>query len=676
MNRRMGMPQAKQRDSLRHSFSLILHALNRLVIADMVLFVVAIQLKLYWFNRLLSVPYMDMTLIDRMMEAGAALMLAFWALLLPARGRLLALIGLNLSLSALLFADVIYYRYFQDLITVPVLLQLGQVESLGGSIATLIRYWDFFLFADAIVLVPFAVYLIWRGRSELRSSAAPLTRWRKPSARIGFSLAAFALGFSLFVPNLNHATNTWAKGLFQKNWWNLSIYNVTGGLGFHGYDAYRYAKLNWFGAEAVSAEQLDETEAWMKDRGNARASLEQDPLFGAYKGSNVLLVQVEALQSFIIGKSIGGREITPVLNRLIQDSAYFSRFYHQTSQGRTSDADFAVNCSLQPLKSGSVFIQYASHDFVCLPERLKASGYSASVFHPYQGGFWNRNVMYSRMEYDAFYSLKHYELDEQLGWALGDKSFYRQSMDVVTELPKPFHAFMITLTSHHPYKLPDEQKALQVEELEGTIMGEYLQAAHYADAALGELVDRLQAEGLWENTIFAIYGDHDNSIQQWELYERFMSDTSSPIEREQVTRSVPFLLHLPDGAYAGHYEAVGGQLDVAPTLLHLLGISSKEPYWLGSPLLTGASELGSRVVTQRNGSWTNGELYFVPSPDGVLASGSCYNAETGELLDAGQCLLITTEADRELMMSDRIVIGDLLPSFKRDEAVEAMGGQP
>lgn len=646
--------------------------LDRLVAVDMLLFVAAMILKLYWFNRLLSVQYMDMKRTDALIETGAVLMLAFWALLLPARGRLLALIGLNLLLSFLLYADVIYYRYFQDLITVPVLMQLGQVESLGGSITALMKLWDFWLFVDAVVLVPYAVYLVWKGRYDLRSAAVPSPRWRKLTIRLGGSAAAFMLGFALFVPNLNHATDTWAKGLFEKNWWNLSIYNVAGGLGFHGYDVYRYAKLNWLGAETVSAEQLDETEAWMIDRGNAREALEKDPLFGAYKGSNVLMVQMESFQTFMLGKSIGGQEITPVLNDLIEESAYFSRFYHQTSQGRTSDADFAVNCSLQPMKSGSVFIQYASHEFVCLPELLKDNGYSATVFHPYQGGFWNRNVMYERMEYDKFYSLKHFELDERLGWALGDKSFYRQSMDVVTDLPQPFHAFLISLTSHHPYKLPAAQKKLNVEELDGTIMGDYLQVVHYADAALGELIERLKAEGLWENTIFAIYGDHDNSIQQWELYERFMEDTSNPIEREQTIKSVPFLIHLPDGAHAGRYEEAGGQLDVMPTLLHLLGISAGEPYWLGSPLLT-ESVSENRVVTQRNGSWTDGEHYFIPSPDGIPANGSCYSATTGDQVDTATCLPLSEEADMELMMSDRIVIGDLLRTFEEGEAVEAMG---
>ncbi|MHA6483625.1 LTA synthase family protein [Paenibacillus sp. strain BS8-2] len=653
-----------------------LNRLDRLVAADFVLFAGAMVWKLYFFSKLLSVQYMDMTIKDAMIETGAVLLLAFWTLLLPTRGRIVSLIALNLVLSFLLYSDVIYYRYFQDLITVPVLLQLSQVESLGGSIASLLSAYDLWLFADMVIILPYAVFVIWRGRAVLRP-ARLLKRvtWKRRTLRIGTSMTALALGYMLFAVNLNHATDTWAKGLFEKNWWNLSIYNVAGGLGFHGYDVYRYAKINWLGAETVTAAQKSETEQWIEERGARRGTVEDDPLFGAYAGSNVLMVQVESLQNFMLGASIGGEAITPVLNGLMKESAYFSNFYHQTAQGRTSDADFATSCSMLPMKSGSVFIQYASHDFDCLPETLKENGYSTDVFHPYQGGFWNRNVMYKQMNYDQFHSLKSYTLDEPLGWSLGDKSFYRQTMDKLAAIREengesPFYAFLISLTSHHPYRMPKKEKLLNLEELEGTAMGDYLQSVHYADAALGELVDRLKKDGLWENTIFALYGDHDNSITDWSLYERFVDNATDPLVQEMTIKQVPFLIHLPDGAYAGTRDTAGGQLDTTPTLLHLLGISATDRYLLGMPLLTDSATT-ERLVVQRDGSWTDGSRYYIPSKDGLPANGRCYDIASSSLLSTSDCLDGTASADLELMMSDRIVIGDLLPTFRLNGAVEA-----
>ncbi|WP_168119377.1 LTA synthase family protein [Paenibacillus sp. HB172176] len=656
------------------ALSWILHWTDRLFPFDLIVFAIAILIKLSFFCKLLSVPYMDMTRTDAVMETSAILLLSFWTLLLPLRGRIAALIGLNLLLSALMYADAIYYRYFQDLLTIPVLFQLKQLESLGGSIAELLRVHDFWLFADLLFAIPFGIFIIWKGRQSLqrslrgRKAPAPRKFW----LRISASLAAGILGFALFFANLNHATNTWAKGLFEKNWWNLSIYNVAGEIGFHGYDLYRYAKLNWFGAARVTAEQELEARLWFERLGNSRSKLESESLFGEFAGSNVLMVQVESLQSFMLGQSIGGEEITPVLNDLIDDSAYFSRFYHQTAQGRTSDADFAVNCSLQPMKSGSVFFQYASNRFNCLPGILKSNGYAATVFHPYQGGFWNRNMMYAGMNYDRFYSMKDYTIDERLGWSLGDKSFYRQSLDIIEQQPEPFHSFLITLTSHHPYRLPAKEKALNVEELEGTLMGDYLQAVHYADAALGELVDRLKTDGLWERTILVLYGDHDNSITDWSLYDRFMENTDSKLEREQVVKSVPFLIHLPGDKLAGPYANVGGQLDVSPTLLYLLGISTEHTYMLGQPLLTQNTKEGpSKQVVLRDGSWTDGEQFFLSSPDGLKENGVCFDVGSGEPLGKASCLTKSEAAEEELMMSDRVILNDLIQEFEHTDAVEA-----
>lgn len=719
---------------LRRPLRASLHALDRLPGVDLLLFAAALLWKLYVFNKLISVLYMDMNLTDAIIETGAILLLSFWTLLLPVRGRIVALIALNAGVSALLYADTLYYRYFQDLISVPVLQQLGQVGALTGSIRALQSADDWKLFADMPLLLVYAVYVIGWGRKDLTAAGSmqpnrlgklgglaklgglskhgklgglarlgglskhgELGGLAKPGGlskhgelgelgglgsssprkrrfwfRCGMSAAVFALGCGLFFVNLNKATDTWAKGLFERNFWNVSIYNVAGGLGYHGYDLYRYAKLNWFGAVQVSAGMRSEAEAWIEERGASRAALERDELFGAYRGSNVLTVQVEALQSFVLGQSIGGQEITPVLNRLLEESAYFDRFYHQTAQGRTSDADFAANCSLHPLKSGSVFIQYGSKPFRCLPTELKDNGYAASVFHAYQGGFWNRNVMYRSMNYDHFFSLKHYRIDEPMGWSLGDKSFYRQSMDVVADMPQPFYAFMISLTSHHPYKMPANENKLDLEELDGTMLGDYLQSIHYADAALGELIERLKAERLWEQTIFVVYGDHDNSIAEWDHYARFTDKAGREPERDEMTRDVPLIIHLPDGALSGTHSAVGGQADIAPTIMHLLGISSGDLPMIGAPLLVAQPAPESKPVVFRDGSWTDGKLKYTASPDGIHSNGKCYSADTGEPVEVQLCEPGSAEAERELAVSDLLVTNESFRLNGRRPATEAM----
>ncbi len=660
--------------SIRKAADFILIWLDRLTVIDWILFVLILYWKLHYFNKLLSVPYMELTPTTKTMEFGALLIVSFWTLLLPARGRIFALVTINFLLSLLMFSDSVYYRYFQDLITVPVLMQVGQVESVGGSITTLIAKKDFVLFADFIFLLPFMVYLFWKGGKALRQAKKERQKrkasikWGKPVLRLVLSGCIILLGSQLFLTNFN-AVQAKSKSLFAGNWWNLSLYNAVGGLGFHGYDLSRYAKMHWFKAETVTAEQITETEAWFKERGQERKELEKDPLFGAYKGKNVLMVQVEALQDFMFDKSIGGTEITPNLNKLAEESAYFTNFYHQTSNGRTSDADFSAHCSMQPIMNGSVFIQYSGNTFDCTPDILKSHGYSANVFHAYQGGFWNRNAMYRSMNYDMFYNLKHYQQDEAVGWSVGDKSFFRQSMDVVAEQKAPFYAFMITLTSHHPYSMPEAQKLLDVGELKDTILGNYLQSVHYVDAAVGELIERLKSENLWDNTILVLYGDHDNSIKEWDQYEQFLGKPYTDFEQKRFNKQVPLMIHFPDSAHSGEYKMAAGQTDLAPTVLHLLGISTADSYMVGMPLML-QNPLSEHIVVQRFGAWSNEEVYYIPTGNG---KGTCYSLATGEPVEESKCAAGTELANNELMMSDQIVHNNLIKKYRKNNALEVMG---
>ena len=435
---------------------------------DLLLFFVLMMYKLVLFDRFVKVPNMAMSVDDVFVAIGTLALVSFWTLWLPMRGRMTALAILNVVLTAVVYSDLVYFRYFQDLISIPVLMQAGQVSSLGDSIGTLLSAKDIWYFIDWPFLIPIAIYVLFRKRdNDIRLSFAKPKRLRRAVIRLSLSLIIFATGVTLVFVPINIAKKTWAVGLFVGNWWNMSLYNVTGVIGFHGYDIYRYANEHWLSDNTVPVESKNEAKQWFAERGNERKQLESDPLFGKYKGKNVIMVQLEAFQNFVIGQKINGQEVTPNINRLLGESMYFKNFYHQTAQGRTSDADMAANASLQPLITGSVFIRYAQHQYDSMPSTLKDNGYTTSVFHAYDGGFWNRNAMYKTLKYDTFYSKKSFKIDEPLGWSLGDTSFFRQSVDIIKKQKQPFYSFLITLSSHHPYTLPESYQILNVGDFKG-----------------------------------------------------------------------------------------------------------------------------------------------------------------------------------------------------------------
>src|SRR5690606_17292281 len=127
----------------------------------------------------------------------------------------------------------------------PVLLQAGQVGALGDSIATLIMPRDAVYFAEWLILLPLAFYAIFVAGRKSRHTATSVPRakrMRLALLRCSLGLLILSAGLTLVFVPVNAAKSTWAKGLFTGNWWNVSLYNVTGLYGYHGYDIYRFAK--------------------------------------------------------------------------------------------------------------------------------------------------------------------------------------------------------------------------------------------------------------------------------------------------------------------------------------------------------------------------------------------------------------------------------------------------
>ncbi|MFD1135536.1 hypothetical protein [Paenibacillus urinalis] len=111
------------------------------------IFVILMILKLGYFHSQLNARNIDMNFLDYVITFGSLLLVSFWVLWLPQRAAIITLIVLNVLLSALIYADLVYYRYFQDFITIPVLLQAGQLSSLDDSIFSLLRFADLWFFA-------------------------------------------------------------------------------------------------------------------------------------------------------------------------------------------------------------------------------------------------------------------------------------------------------------------------------------------------------------------------------------------------------------------------------------------------------------------------------------------------------------------------------------------------
>lgn len=642
---------------------------------DYILFLGLMMFKLYWFTKLTDTVFSELSFSEyislfidwlgtsgnegfadlfkgiAMISIGAILLLSFWILFLPRRGRLIAILTVNILLTFIMFADLIYYRYFEDLISITVLEQAGQVGALGDSITNLFTAADWLFFVDLFILIPLTIYAF------IKTSRSRVSK-KRITARIISAGFVFVIGYVFVSAPIKDFLDKGGSYLFEKTISNMRVYEVTGLLGFHGYNAYEYVNENILHNNRLTAEEKGAVQAWFQLQETEPKS--EPSLHGIAEGKNVILVQLEAIQNFVIDHDINGQEITPHLNQLKKDSLYFERFYHQVALGRTSDAEFLTQASFYPMNGGSAYISYSGNTFMGMPKMLKEKGYTTAAFHAYKKSFWNRYLMYPALGIDTFYSLDTFEQDEPLGWSIADESMLTQSVEKMKRLEEPFYSFLVTLTSHHPYDLPDEYKKLDVEGVHGMTFKNYLQSVHYVDQAVGTFIDELKRADMWENSVVIFYGDHDSGLlKEGSEMEAYLGVKDDPLGSNQMRGEVPLLIHLPEGDHAGVYDQIGGQIDLGPTILDLLGVPVNENYMMGTSLF----DEEEKMVVFRTSSFYTEDVFYKASKSGGFEDGACYDMHTGDATPLQTCKKDHDRALKQLEISDQVLKENLIKEF-------------
>jgi lipoteichoic acid synthase len=542
--------------------------------------------------------------------------------------------------STVLFANVMFYRFFNDFLTIPVLFQTSNMSDLGSSINELLNVSDLLYFADFFVLLLLIrlkpLFIQYQEVSKLNRSAYLL---------IAIAIAFFNLGLAESErPQL--LTRTFDREMLVKN---IGTYN------YHIYDAFLQSKSSAQRALADGSELAD-----IDNYIRAGYNQPHEDMFGIAKGKNVIMISLESTQSFVINQKVNGQEITPFLNEFIKESYYFENFYHQTGQGKTSDSEFIVENSLYPLSRGAVFFTHSGNEFKATPEILSQNGYFTASLHANNKSFWNRDIMYKTLGYNRFYSMIDYNIreDNSVGWGLKDKDFFEQSIEHLKNMPKPYYAKFITLTNHFPFEIDEEDKFIEPYNSSSNTLNNYFPTVRYQDEALKHFIQRLKEEGLYEDSIIILYGDHYGiSENHNKAMGQYLGKEITPFESTQLQR-VPLIIHIPDKK-GKVISKVSGQIDIKPTLLHLLGVDTKQDIDFGSDLF---AKDNMEFTVLRDGSFI--------TKDYIYTREICYDKTTGEPTEASFCGPYLEKAKNELVFSDKIIYGDLLRFYEGTQSIE------
>ncbi|MFB1082814.1 LTA synthase family protein [Jeotgalibacillus sp. JSM ZJ347] len=563
---------------------------------------------------------------------GSLILISFWSLWISPRVRRWILFYLSIILTVLIASNIWYYRYFADLLSVALLIQIPQMGAVGGGLEDLIYPVDFLLFADTFI---WAVLLL---KDRKRSFADYPAKRRSKAAFI-----AAGTGLVLFITPLAVNAADRDEWLVQDSLTNMRNYFKLGMFGHHILDIGRELDDQFIEDKKLTSAQLSEMQRFFDSN---RASPGDETVKGK---PNVIVIQLESFQNSVLDQEIDGQEITPFLNEYKNEVMYFPNFYHQTHQGRTSDAEFMLNTSFYPMKAGSVYTRYPDHSYDSLPEKMEAAGYETAAFHAFERTFWNRDEVYDNFGFDNFYSIKDFPEGDVIGLTLNDKDFFLSSVDRMLEMNDPFYAFMVALTSHTPYDFPEEKKELNLESLEEEIIQNYYHNIHFVDQAFGALVQRLKEEGIWDDALVVAYGDHDSGLQEPNREMAEMAEVETSVDYLKLAREVPLFMKLPGMKEGSVMEQTGGQVDIAPTILSLLGID--KGYMMGKSLLSD----DPRLTVFRDGSFVYDGYYYEADLTSERENGKCYDVESEEETAKENCAQMLYEAGSHLRMSDTII---------------------
>ncbi|MFT4416597.1 LTA synthase family protein [Fredinandcohnia humi] len=566
---------------------------------------------------------------------GSALLFLGLAFFFKGKKKYSRLLVIYFLMSFLLYANILYYRFFSDFITLPTLFQTQNFGDVSGSIFSLLKPYDILFFIDWIVLVSLVAFRF------VKMEMADLKR--------GKVAALFAVSLLISFANLALAEIDRPQLLTR----GFDRHYIVKYLGMYNYAIYDTVQSTKASTQRAMADSNDSIEVINYTKANYA---EPNPkYFGAGKGMNVIYVHLESIQNFLIDYELHGEEVTPFLNSLTKEenTLYFDNFFHQTAQGKTADAEFILENSLYGLPQGSAFTTKGLNTYQAAPAILGQQGYTSAVFHGNSGSFWNRNEIYKSFGYNHFFDSSYYDMNpEDLAeYGLMDKPFYEQSIDLLETLPQPFYTKFITVTHHYPYKLDEEDATIAAHTTGDRSVDRYFQTARYADEALEQFFTDLKESGLYDNSIIIMYGDH------YGISENHNKAMEQVLDKEEITefdnsalQRVPLFIRVP-GMEGGVNHNYGGQIDLLPTLLHLLGIDAKEYVQFGTDLL---SEEHDELVPFRNGDFV--------SPTVTSVNGKFYDSKTGLELEevSEEALKLQEITETKLATSDKVVNGDLL----------------
>jgi len=273
-----------------------------------------------------------------------------------------------------------------------------------------------------------------------------------------------------------------------------------------------------------------------------------------FKKQNVVVLLLESFSKEYtkLGRH---KDLTPFLDSLMDHSLVFTNAY---SNGSKSIEGIPAILSGLPSLMENPFINsiYANNQQTSFATLLGKEGYTTAFFHGGINGTMNFDDWAPSAGYSLYFGKNEYNNDADFDgfWGIWDEPFLQYSVKKMNGLKQPFHSAIFTLSSHHPYFVPEKYKGkFKKGPLENS------ESIRYADYSLKQFFNAAKKEAWYNNTLFVLCADHA-SISEDPFYSNVAGN-----------QSIPVLFFKPDNSLKGKYTKTFSQMDILPSAMNLLG---------------------------------------------------------------------------------------------------------
>ena len=529
-------------------------------------------------------------------------------LTLSNRQRIFIGLTFNLILSIILFGDDLYYSYSSNVLSISQITNLQYGEEIMTTLPMLIKFRHIIYFIDLIIIIALII-----------SKYLKIEEKRKLDKK-GKILRTISGCLAIFVYVI--IGNTYSAKAFEDPYNKDLQIKKASIYGYHIADIKNALQIK---KQAIYTNKED----MQKDYNNLKQEYKtlygdsNYELQGAIKGKNIIILQLESIQEFVLHKTINGKEITPNLNKFLKENIEFSNMFMQ-SYSSTADSEFSSISSMYPMENGMSFSKYPGNSINDIFKMFKQDNYITSYIHGNYSYFWNRGNVYSKLPVDYLeFKDKFEDISENIMGYLSDELLYKQAVEKLKNYEKPFMTYIVSASSHTNFSLDglEDWSKVQIDvgKYKGTFFGNYLESVSYADYAFGTFIEELKKSGIYDDTIILLYGDH-NGLEMYnnEMIEYLkettpnLTDTDIKLNYIRVAcgMKMPGIEHLK-------IEKPVSKLDIKPTFAYLCNLD--EEFALGTNMFARKDFIclnNERIVTSR--------YYF---------DESWYEKNTGSLVD-------------------------------------------